>query len=144
MTPTLDRVFVPGTPAPQGSVKGYVVNGRAILTAANAKTKPWRNDVAATVRERIGDTILFPNEPVSLDLEFIMPRRAAEPKRATPAHTRKPDKDKLERAVGDALTGILYTDDAQTVETHCVKRTADIGEQPGVWISAREWVRVHK
>lgn len=128
-------LFVPGTPIPQGSTKAFVVKGRAIITGANQKTMPWRADVAAHARAAIGNQILFPTGPVSLELRFVMPRRKAEPKRALPAHTRKPDGDKLQRAVWDALTGILYTDDAQVVEWPGGKRTAAIGEQPGVHIS---------
>jgi crossover junction endodeoxyribonuclease RusA len=131
-------VFVPGTPVPQGSTKGYIVKGHVNITSANEKTMPWRADVAAHVRSVIGPRILFPTGPLTLELRFVMPRRAAEPKRSTPAHTRKPDGDKLQRAVWDALTGILYTDDAQVVEWPGGKRTAAIGEQPGVHITWAE------
>jgi hypothetical protein len=64
----------------------------------------------------------------------------------TPEHVVKPDLDKLVRAVGDALTGILYRDDAQIVSLNASKRFAGLGgdgvlEQPGVhlaWLALRE------
>jgi crossover junction endodeoxyribonuclease RusA len=127
------QIFIPGEPVPQGSMKGYVRNGHANLTSDNKKTMPWRADVAAVVRYGIGSTVVFPDGPVSLALTFVMPRRKAEPKRLTPPHCRKPDLDKLTRAVLDALTGILYTDDSQVVAFHHLEKyTAAIGEQPGL------------
>ena len=96
---------------------------------------PWRADVAAHVRAAIGNGIVFPTGPVQLRLQFVMPRRVAEPKRKTPPHTRKPDGDKLVRAIFDALTGLVYTDDAQVIEFSACKRTAAIGEQTGAYIT---------
>jgi crossover junction endodeoxyribonuclease RusA len=134
------NVFVPGRPIPQGSTKAYLPKGhsRPIVTADNTKTKPWRADIQAHTRAVVGPHILIPTAPVELALVFVMPRRAAEPKRNTPPHTRKPDLDKLIRAVLDALTGIVFTDDAQVVQVYASKRTAAIGEQPGVEIRGRQ------
>ena len=39
-------VFVPGIPVPQGSTKAFVRGGRAIVTSANAKLRPWRSTVS--------------------------------------------------------------------------------------------------
>lgn len=128
------QVFVPGRPVPQGSAKAFVVKGRAVVTSDNAKTNPWRADIHAAVRAVVGDRIAYPEGPVALVLGFAMPRRASEPKRVTPPHTRKPDGDKLLRAVMDALTGLVYTDDAQVTSFVVDKRTAEIGVQPGVLI----------
>ncbi len=129
-------VFVPGTPAPQGSMRAFVVAGRARVTADNQRTTPWRAEIASAVRNVVGNTIPYPDGPVALTLQFIMPRRASEPKRVTPAHVRKPDIDKLQRACLYALTGVLVRDDSQVVEIHAHKRTADIAEMPGLVI---EW-----
>jgi crossover junction endodeoxyribonuclease RusA len=132
-------IFVPGKPAPQGSTKAYVVGGRARVTSDNPQTYSWRGVVAAVVRNAIGPGIQLPSGPVALGLEFAMPRRASEPKRVTPAHVRKPDLDKLTRAALDALTGLVFTDDSQVVSfDRLCKRTAEIGEQPGVLITWRE------
>lgn len=126
------RCFIPGTPIPQGSHKAYVVNGHANVTDDNPQTRPWRADIHAAVRVATGLGIVFPAEPVALDLVFVMPRRAAEPKRVTPPHVRKPDADKLTRAVMDALAGLIYTRDQQVTCLHASKRTARIGETPGL------------
>lgn len=130
-------IFIPGTPAPQGSMRGYIVKDRVNMVSDNPKTVPWRHAIAAEVRAEIGNVVLYPKPlPVSLSLEFIMPRRKAEPVRVTRPHTRKPDLDKLIRATLDALTGLVYDDDSQV---NCFdrieKRPAEIGEKPGLWIT---------
>ena len=127
-------IFIPGAPAPQGSAKAFVVGKsrpRAVVTHDNAKTVPWRDSIRAAIDV---DAIAHPAGPVTVRCEFVMPRRKAEPKRSTPAHTRKPDTDKLCRAVLDALTGLVYTDDSQVVLIVASKRTAEIGERPGLWL----------
>lgn len=139
----MSALFVPGTPVPQGSMKAFAYQpkgggrARASVTSDNGKTMPWRSQIAATVRQHVGGDIVYPEGPVSLTLLFVMPRRAAEPKRVTPPHTRKPDGDKLTRAVCDALSGLIYTDDAQIVACAFEKRTAAIGEQPGLHLQWR-------
>lgn len=135
------EIFIPGKPQPQGSTRSYAIKRKngTITTATttdNDNLKPWRATVAAGLIETIGTTIAYPTGPVALGIQFIMPRRATEPKRTTPPHTRKPDLDKLIRAIMDAATGIAYTDDAQVTRfLHMHKRTAEIGEQPGAWIT---------
>jgi crossover junction endodeoxyribonuclease RusA len=137
-------VFVPGTPAPQGSAKAFVVNSkktgkpRAVVTHDNENTVPWRAIVSVYIREAVGSGIVYPAGPVAVTLRFVMPRRKAEPKRVTPPHTRKPDSDKLTRACLDSMTGLVFTDDAQVTCIDARKRTARIGEQPGVHISWSE------
>lgn len=148
------EVFVPGVPAPQGSMRAFVPKRRTpvpiaapgptrvIVTADNPETTPWRADVRVFVRKATGPVgIVIPEGPVALALEFVLKRRADEPKRTLRPHTRKPDLDKLARAVMDALTGLVYRDDAQVTELNLVKRTALIGEPTGVritWRASRE------
>lgn len=134
---TTRTVFVAGVPVPQGSATAYVVRRRdgrahANVTHANEKTGPWRDVVAAEVRRALGPgPVPLPRpHPVRLDCEFIMPRRAREKTPPEP-HTRKPDRDKLLRAVCDALTGVVYDDDSQIVVGYTIKRTAAVDETPG-------------
>jgi crossover junction endodeoxyribonuclease RusA len=130
-------LFVPGTPAPQGSAKAFVIAGKARVTHANKNTMPWRTHVTAVAMEHF-PAIGWPRgEAVQMSVIFMMPRRSAEPKTFTPMHTRKPDLDKLQRAILDALTGVAFEDDSQVVEIHAEKRTARIGDQPGVHIYLR-------
>ena len=89
--------------------------------------------------------------PVYLRLEFVLPRPKYHYMRGKRGAVRiersacvpltpwakdafpvgRPDVLKLARAVEDALTGILWSDDAQIVEEVLIKR---YGERPGVWV----------
>ncbi|MGO3884713.1 MAG: RusA family crossover junction endodeoxyribonuclease [Mycetocola sp.] len=130
--------FVPGVPVPQGSMKGYVVGGRAVLVHNNAeKLKPWRAQVAKAAREAMfGRPVIDQHVPVTVGMVFVLPR----PKTVRrPLHVVKPDLDKLQRAIGDALTGVIYTDDAQIISyaPSPSKRYPLDGEPVGVHITVR-------
>jgi len=127
--------FVAGVPAPQGSMRGFVVGKRAIVTADNARTKPWRSRVGEEAQKHFDAVIVG---PVAISAVFVMPRLKTMPKSKTPPHTKKPDADKLLRATCDALKGIAYNDDAQVNEIHVSKHYAAIGEQSGLHISITE------
>lgn len=138
-------VFVPGKPAPKGSTKGFHRGGRVIITADNGPDqRDWSSRVRDAVQrdwadpawhhvvnsDRPGPTLA----PVHVVVDFVMPRRASAPKRRTDPHVRKPDGDKLTRCVWDALTHIVFVDDAQVVSWAGGKREAEIGETPGARI----------
>lgn len=63
-------------------------------------------------------------------------------KEPTPPHTKKPDRDKLLRAVGDAMTGIVYVDDSQVIAGDTRKRYAYLGETTGALIIVTSDVEV--
>jgi len=78
--------------------------------------------------------------PVELDLEFRLPRpesHSRSPGRAPRHHIYRPDRLKFARAVEDALSGIAYLDDAQTIQGGVKKRYCEPGEGPGVRILLR-------
>lgn len=127
--PRPPRLFVPGDAAPQGS-KRHVGGGR--MVESSKAVGPWRERVALAAHAH-GFEVLA--GPVRVDLEFVRPRPVSTPKRRTPPAIKKPDLDKLNRAILDALTGIAFGDDAQVTEQHLTKRLAEIGETPGVWIT---------
>lgn len=126
--------FVPGKPEPKGSTRAFVRGRRAITVADNSETQ---RDWTAFVRDRAQQT-WAPRPPIDgpvrVVVDFVMPRRASAPKRSTPSHTRKPDGDKLTRCVWDALTHVVFVDDAQVVAWGGSKREAEIGEVPGARI----------
>lgn len=118
------------TPTPQGSKRGWVIPGknggkpRAIVADANSKTKPYRQAISQTVIECLAKAPETPNlasarVPVSLTLGFYFAKPKSARKRIFPSV--KPDIDKLVRSTLDALTGILFEDDAQVVDLHCGK-----------------------
>lgn len=125
-------IFVPGIAAPQGSMKHV---GRGRIVSASKRLGPWRRLVAKTVTSLHRGGAYEREQPVFVGLEFVMPRPASTPKRRTPPAIRRPDVDKLARAVLDAIDNLITTDDAQVTTLHVHKRLAATGEQPGVHIT---------
>jgi Holliday junction resolvase RusA-like endonuclease len=85
---------------------------------------------------------------MELDLLFVLPRpggglgtRHGPPGPLTSGGrlwcSRSPDRDNLEKAVTDALAGVIYVNDAQVVDGRTVKVYAAIGERPHVVIRVR-------
>ena len=108
--------FVPGKPCQQGS-KRYL--GRGVMVETNKGLKAWRTDIRAIAMKYFPTPI---EGPVTLCLAFSYHRpkshltaAGALRKGYHAEKTSAPDLDKLARAVGDALTGVAYRDDAQIV-----------------------------
>lgn len=122
-------VFVLGRPAPQGS-KRYL--GRGVVVESAAKTlAPWRADIREAVLATWGQRPPLAG-PLHVELDFVLPRPASAPKRSTPPAVRRPDLDKLVRAVLDALGSAgVWRDDSQVVELHATKRLAGLDEPTG-------------
>lgn len=108
--------WVAGTPMQKGSTT-RMPNG-ATLPAGTTNTRKlmanWRTDVR--------DQAMFhmmPNPPymgaVRIMVEFALKAPASMPKakHGWLPHTKRPDLDKLERMLMDALKGICYVDDSQ-------------------------------
>jgi crossover junction endodeoxyribonuclease RusA len=128
-----------GEAQPQGSAKAFVPKGwkRPIITSDNPDLKSWRQLVAEAANRALAqlpatdrDYLL---EGVRLTIAFYLPRPKSLPKRVT-AHTKKPDIDKLVRAVADALTSIVFRDDSQVCELVTAKHYAAAGDIPRVEI----------
>lgn len=130
--PGFYSTFVPGAPAPQGS-KRHVGNGRMIESSKTVG--PWRERVALAVHG-LGWPLLA--GAVSVQLQFVLPRPTSTPKRRTPPAIKRPDVDKLARAILDAITGIAFVDDSQVTNLHATKRLAGIGEHAGVVIAVTD------
>lgn len=146
-------VFVAGKPQPAGSKNAHVIRNKAgepvrresgaivtVVTDANKKSKPWQSEVKDAARVLWGAKPLL-TVPLYFRATFYVLRpqshfrggkHAAEVKRNSaqfPAS--KPDVLKLARGVEDALTGVIWRDDAQIVAEQINKR---YGEKPGVQI----------
>lgn len=116
-----------GTPAPQGSK----VRTRFGMREDNPATKPWRQDVAWQAREAYGAEDPY-DGPVHVTCLFVFARpkahyrtgkHAGELRPDAPAWCdRKPDADKLARAIGDALSSIVVRDDSRIVAWSIEKR----------------------
>lgn len=110
-----------GTPAPQGSKTKWG-------TEDNPHTRPWRAAVAASAHEANAASVTggaIVGGPVKVHARFYFPRPKSHYRTGKHAHELKasaplycstvPDLDKLQRAIGDALKGVLLRDDSLIV-----------------------------
>jgi crossover junction endodeoxyribonuclease RusA len=105
-------VQILGEPIPQGSMRA-VARGRII--SDNDRLKPWRADAAGSVYEAMAGRPPLTG-PVAVRATFVLPRPPSAPRRRW-APEKKPDLDKLLRALLDAATaGGAWVDDAQVIE----------------------------
>lgn len=130
-------------PEPQGSVRAFTPKGwtRPILTSDNKDLKSFRQELAgAALRARTKADhfdVMFPkHEPVELHLACYFNRPPSAPKKRA-CHVVKPDLSKLVRAIEDALTGIIYTDDAQIV---CIHASKHYGSPERVSLEVSEYI----
>ncbi len=136
--------FVPGIPIPKGSRKNFICRRTGVIRSKddNPKTKPWEIAIASVSRGKMSGLLPMAG-PVGMKVTFQMPRRKGTPKSAH-WHTKKPDVDKLERALLDGLkTGGVFVDDSQVCRIDKEKKYAfpgsgEIGSGPGVWVSVFE------
>lgn len=139
---------VTGPPATKGSGRAYTYRKRdgttGVRVAADneAALEAWAACVrleALAARQQTRARCIPRPVGVRLEATFHLARplalqtpRYQAGRVVTPPHTVKPDLDKLTRAIGDALTGVVYEDDAQIVTLVAAKRYAGIGEFCGV------------
>jgi crossover junction endodeoxyribonuclease RusA len=110
-------IVVPGVPVPQGSKTPWGAESSPHL-------RGWRAAVAEQAEEQMRERDILQG-PVEVQARFVFPRpkkHYRQTKRmiqrelrddAPVFHTGPPDLDKLQRAIGDALTHIVINDDAQ-------------------------------
>jgi len=114
-----------GIPAPQGSTKAFMRRGmrHPVVVADCARTKPWRQAIVDASRDTLRNHAVMAG-PVEVFVVFYLPRPKSAPRRITEPTT-KPDLDKLERALLDALTAAgVWRDDAQVIHVHSRKAFA--------------------
>jgi crossover junction endodeoxyribonuclease RusA len=124
-----------GRPAPQGSKKS-IGNNRFIETS---KFLPaWRKDVRLAAEHAVTvNGWAIASGPVELEVMFYLDRPSSVSTVKRPYPIVAPDTDKLLRAVGDSLSGVVYEDDAQVIRVLAWKVYADT-RVPGAFIRVNE------
>lgn len=126
-------VFVPGLAVAQGRPRAFKLPTGQIRVYDPLASRSWKTVIRQFVAQD------RPAEPydgaVRLTLGFLLLRPKSLPKRVR-EHTKRPDTGNLLKAVEDALTGVVYRDDAQIVELHVSKNYAGApwSATPGVRI----------
>lgn len=99
---------VAGRPVAKGSKRGFVKGGRVVMVEAARNLTAWQNAVRFVLQDWPHGLL---TGPVALAVIFYFPRPKSRKKQIF--ITTRPDLDKLARAIGDAMTGIVVRDDAQ-------------------------------
>lgn len=137
--------FVPGQPTPAGSKKVIRAHGKTlVIDASGSRGKAWRKRIREVAHLHRPDPLL--DGPVALVLHFVRPRPKAhyvrdnQLKPSAPLFpTTRPDLLKLARSVEDALTSVIYKDDAQIVcETLTQCYSAGNNDDIGVYVTITE------
>lgn len=129
------EICVYGTPRPKGSMKPIPnrKTGGTILIDANKHVKPWQKKVEESAHIVMAkNQMKMTQNPVSLKIDFCLPRPKSISLEKRPYPIVPPDLDKLQRAVLDGLTGILYHDDGQVVRIDAEKRYVKRGDERAV------------
>lgn len=144
-----------GNPIPKGSAKGFAVpmkrdgepvvddagqrKYRAVVTHDNPNTKEWERTVRTAAQHGRGSGRFFRTEPVEIRICFGLSRPASVSTKKRPLPTVRPDLDKLVRAIQDAVSGVIYADDAQVVSIRAWKKYVESGPPYAqVWIGDAE------
>lgn len=112
-----------GKAQPQGSLKAVSLPKvkHTILVSDNPKLRAWRKKVRRAAKAAMrsnGLKMAGKDIPLILQVQCCFKR----PKTVTRQFmTTKPDASKLLRAIEDALTGVVYADDAQLVRSWAAK-----------------------
>jgi Holliday junction resolvase RusA-like endonuclease len=119
-----------GEPTPEGSTKAFYIKAldRTVTTHQNKKgLEAWRNRVATEAQRALEgkDWKCDSASAYSVNVDFVLSRPASVPEHRRIHPTVKPDIDKLVRAINDALTSILFTDDCQVVSMTMTKGYCD-------------------
>lgn len=150
--------FITGVPAPGGSKSAIPVwrgggkelvitwrNGRPwpvfnMVDAGGERNEEWRKQCAAQARAFMGGVAPF-ECPLKVEFIFYLRRPNADfgtgrnagilKPTARKFHAQKPDALKLARSTEDALTGIVWADDSQTIRVCSEKRWCAATEKSG-------------
>lgn len=116
MNTVIQELRIDGTPAPKGSKNQFGAE-------SSKRVKPWMSDVAKAVGDALGTDRAVLRGPVRIEVTFAFVRPKSHYRTGKNAgvlrddapfwHCNPGDTDKLQRAIGDALTGIAYADDKQ-------------------------------
>ena len=128
---------VRGTAVPQGSLRAHMAGGRPILHYTNQEPLAvWRSAIAEAALAVCPEPL---TGPVIVMCEIAVARPAGHygkrgvlPRFADAWPDRRPDIDKLSRAVLDALTMVVYRDDGQVVMLDVTKRYCLESEPAGM------------
>jgi crossover junction endodeoxyribonuclease RusA len=139
---------VRGLPIAQGTARAFVAGGKARIatdaTRTNSPIGAWRAAIATEAGRAMGEAPAWTG-PVKVTVWFVFPRpkshyrmsrdvvpRVPEVRADAPEFVaKKPDIDKLTRALLDGITNVVVRDDSQIAELRARKVFEDLELRPG-------------
>lgn len=123
---------IPGVPVAQPRQRHALIAGHIRnYTPTRDPVNVWKAATQHAAAAAYDGPLL--DGPLSLDVTCIFPRPASRTWKTKPMlqvpRTGKPDVDNLYKALADALTGVLFKDDAQITDAVIRKREAAGDEQ---------------
>lgn len=138
---TTIQFSIPAIPVGQPRQRHRIIEANGRTFAQNyTPAKHKVNDFKATARMAATQAYSGPplDCPLRMTVAFVFPRTAAQTWKRRPMprlpHAKKPDRDNCEKALLDALKGLLFVDDAQVCCGEVSKWIAAGDEQPHVEI----------
>lgn len=138
--------FVPGFCITKGS--GHAMrsaSGKVFVVQNNAKRlRPWEGRIAEVAAEAGAAGVYSANAAFKVEMAFLLKRPVSHTKSdgtlrdSAPFYpiVQKCDLDKMERAVLDALTSVLFLNDSQVCRIESEKTYCTADQTPGVYIRA--------
>lgn len=125
----MTQVFtILGDPRPQGRPR-FARMGKFVKAYDPKDSRGYKQTLAAQIAAQ--NPTYIADGAVCLVCEFVFARPKSLPKRVVD-HTKKPDLDNVIKALKDAMTGIVWRDDAQIVSLTARKYYGDV---PGIKIT---------
>lgn len=117
---------VEGEPKGKGRPRFSKVGG-FVKTYTDQKTRDYESLISQAARTAMGETPPMEG-PISVSMYFRLPIPKSTPKKRVASllgglvrPTKKPDLDNMNKAILDAMNGIVYKDDSQVVTIHSKK-----------------------
>jgi crossover junction endodeoxyribonuclease RusA len=145
LEPAVRRVVsfeVFGIAQPKGSTKSFAFKRPdqslgTRTTSDNPNLQQWAALVRQVAQMKAGGVFFARETAVEVEIRFALPRPSSLARRVV-HDVRKPDIDKLARGVLDALSGVLFHDDAQVIDLRVGKRYAGADEPASAAIRVQE------
>jgi len=135
--------FAQGRPLPKGSMRGFCIKGRAVLTSSTKNLKPGQRVIShAAKAEMDGERPVDYAVNIYLEFYFLRPKnhfvannRVRGLKESAPEDMiSRPDIDKLARSTLDGLTGVVYDDDSRAIMVEASKQWCELEREQGVFV----------